>query len=112
MKARTQAKAWLAGLVLGLMCAVCGAQTPTPAANGPAASTATASTSLPANIPLRRESDAPVVRSGQWAMAFWGLLAVGGVLWVLARRRRSARTAGQGGAGWANWLHRSRARRA
>jgi len=94
----------LVGLVLGLACwgasGVASAQAP---AGQTAPSAAEAPTGLPANIPLRREADAPSAFGGQWAIAAWGLLVLGGAGWVWVRRRQASPAERQRSP-WAGWL--------
>lgn len=104
MKQLEHIRAGLCALLLGIACAAAWAQPASvPAGEAPPARAAEATSSLPSSIPLRRDGEAPAVRNGQWAMAFWGLLVLGGAAWFWARRRRKGRAEGPR-SGWAQWF--------
>lgn len=100
-------RAWLGGLALAVACEFAYAQQPAPPQASVANSTGAATTAsgLPADIPLRRDTDSPAVQSGQWAFALWGLVVLAAVAWVLARRRPPARAGvGTERMKWMAWI--------
>lgn len=106
MKRRVLARAWLSGLVLMVANAVSNAQqaaSQVPVVGNSGA--ATAASSLPADIPVRRESEDRAASSGQWAFLLWGVIVLAGATWVWARRRQKT-SSGETGGRW-SWIQGS-----